>query len=80
MDTAGGYTGANLGRSAMVLIYEHDPQDNDDARGHFYHVCEGRVDTNELSVPSPEQPYECPSCGMELETEDFQTARIKGSV
>jgi hypothetical protein len=25
----------------MVLIYENDPLDNEDARGRFYHVCRG---------------------------------------
>ncbi len=64
----------------MVLVYEHDSMDTEDARGHFYHVCGGRVDQNELAVPPPEAPYECPTCGIELEMEDFYTARIKGSV
>ncbi|MEE8240706.1 MAG: hypothetical protein V3S25_00900 [Nitrospirales bacterium] len=64
----------------MVLLFENDPMDTDDARGHFYHVCQGRVDTQELSVPKPEEPYECPTCGIELETEDFWVAQLKGSV
>jgi len=64
----------------MVLIYESDPLDNDDARGRFYHVCRGRVDSNELSVPPPDKPHECERCGVELETEDFFIAQMKGSV
>jgi hypothetical protein len=64
----------------MVLIFESDPLDNEDARGHFYHVCRGRVEDSELSPPPPEKPYECPQCGIELETEDFWVAQVKGSV
>lgn len=64
----------------MVLIFESDPLDTEDARGHFYHVCRGRVDRNELTVPPPDKPHECPRCGVELETEDFFVAQVKGSV
>ncbi len=64
----------------MVLIFEHDPLDTEEACGHFYHVCQGRIDKNEMKVPPPDAPYECPSCGIELETEDFMVARMKGSV
>jgi hypothetical protein len=64
----------------MVLKFEYDPLDNEDARGHFYHVCHGRIDEEELPVPPPEQPYECPRCGIELETEDFWMAQQRGAV
>lgn len=64
----------------MVLIFESDPLDTEEARGHFYHVCLGRVDRNELTVPPPDKPLECPRCGVELETEDFFIAQVKGSV
>jgi hypothetical protein len=64
----------------MVLVFESDPLDTEDARGRFYHVCRGRVDPAELAVPAPDTPYECPRCGIELETEDFWMARVKGSV
>ena len=64
----------------MVLIYESDPLDTEHAHGHFYHVCHGRVETTELRPPTPDQPYECPRCGVELEWEDFRMAHLKGSV
>ena len=64
----------------MVLIYENDPLDNEHAGGHWYHVCLGRVDSQELSVPSPDRPYECARCGVELEVDDFWYAQMKGSV
>ena len=32
----------------MVLLYENDPLDSEEARGHFYHVCLGRIDRTEL--------------------------------
>jgi hypothetical protein len=64
----------------MVLIYQSDPLDTEEARGHFYHVCLGRVQESELAVPPPDRPYECPRCGVELEIEDFGVARVKGSV
>ncbi|MBI4402185.1 MAG: hypothetical protein HY581_11205 [Nitrospirae bacterium] len=64
----------------MVLIFENEPLDNEDARGHFYHVCRGQIEKAELSVPPPDKPYECPRCGVELETEDFWVAQLKGSV
>ena len=37
----------------MVLIYESDPLDNEDARGRFYHVCRGRIDRTEIPVEFP---------------------------
>jgi hypothetical protein len=64
----------------MVLLYENDPLDSEDARGRFYHVCRGRIDRNELTLPPEDRPYECPACGVELEREDFWIARQKGSV
>ena len=64
----------------MVLIYESDPLDNDEARGRFYHVCRGRIDRTEIQLPAGEQVYECAVCGIDLEAEDFWLARQKGSV
>lgn len=64
----------------MVLIFENDPLESEDARGHFYHVCQGKIEQTELTVPPPDKPYECPRCGIELETEDFWHAQLKGSV
>ena len=43
----------------MVLIYESDPLDNEDARGRFYHVCRGRIDRTEIQLPAGEKVYEC---------------------
>ena len=37
----------------MVLIYESDPLDDEDARGRFYHVCRGRIDDLLLRKPRP---------------------------
>lgn len=64
----------------MVLIFESDPLDDEHARGRFYHVCRGRIERTELMVPPPDQPYECPQCGIDLETDDFIMAQVKGSV
>ncbi|MDA2909642.1 hypothetical protein MYX04_01780 [Nitrospiraceae bacterium AH_259_D15_M11_P09] len=64
----------------MVLVFVNDPLDSEEARGHFYHVCRGKVEDTEMSVPSPDRPYECPRCGVELENEDFWIAQVKGSV
>lgn len=64
----------------MVLIFESDPLDNEHARGHFYHVCLGSIQREEMAVPPPDKPYECPRCGVELDTEDFWIAQVKGSV
>jgi hypothetical protein len=64
----------------MVLVYENEPLDHEHARGHFYHVCRGKLDQMELAVPPPDKPYECPRCGVELEAEDFWVAQMKGSV
>ncbi|MBI5776131.1 MAG: hypothetical protein HY444_01975 [Nitrospirae bacterium] len=73
------YTGRWDG-GKMVLVFQSDPLDTEDARGRFYHVCLGRMQEAEMPVPPPDQPYECPRCGVELETEDFWIAQVKGSV
>jgi predicted RNA-binding Zn-ribbon protein involved in translation (DUF1610 family) len=73
--------GRTKGREAqMVLIYENDPLDDENARGRFYHVCRGRIDRTEIQLPAGESVYECPACGIDLEAEDFWIARQKGSV
>jgi hypothetical protein len=64
----------------MVLVYENEPLDHEKAGGNFYHVCRGQLQTTALAVPSPDKPYECPRCGIELENEDFFYAQLKGSV
>ncbi len=64
----------------MVLIYENDPLDNEDARGRFYHVCRGKIDRTEIQLPADAAIYECPVCEIDLEPEDFWIARQKGSV
>ena len=64
----------------MVLVYESDPLDDEHAGGHFYHVCHGRVNRTPLTIPAVDAPYECPHCGLDLETEDFFVAMQKGSV
>jgi hypothetical protein len=64
----------------MVLVYESDPLDDEHARGKFYHVCRGRIDRTPLTIPTAESPYECQSCGIDLEAEDFFMAMQKGSV
>ena len=64
----------------MVLIYESDPLDTDDARGRFYHVCCGRIDRTEIQLPVDKKVYECAVCGIDLEAEDFWLARQKGFV
>ena len=65
---------------SMVLIYENDPLDNEDARGRFYHVCQGKIMRTEIQLPQGGTLFECPTCGIELEPEDFWIARQKGSV
>ncbi|HJU06612.1 MAG TPA: hypothetical protein VJ692_15800 [Nitrospiraceae bacterium] len=64
----------------MVLKFEYDPLDSEHAGGHWFHVCRGRIEEKEMSVPQPDQPYECPQCGIELEAEDFWMAQQRGSV
>lgn len=68
------------GGGGMVLVFQSDPLDTEDARGRFYHVCQGRMQEAELAVPPPDKPYECSRCGVELEAEDFWIAQVKGSV
>lgn len=62
----------------MILKYVNDILDTEDARGSFYHVCGGRVLNTKLPIPPPDQPYECPSCGIDLEAEDFFLAQQRG--
>ena len=62
----------------MILKYENDILDEEKSGGHFYHVCNGRVQEKELSVPPPDQPYECSNCGIDLEQEDFLLAQQRG--
>ena len=62
----------------MILKYENDILDEEHTRGHFYHVCQGRVQEQELTVPPPDEPYECPTCGIDLEQEDFFLAQQRG--
>jgi hypothetical protein len=52
--------------------------DSEHAGGHYYHVCQGQIQEKELSIPPPDQPYECPECGVDLETEDFFLAQQRG--
>ena len=81
MDLVHQYTRLTFKESRpMVLIYESDPLDTDDARGRFYHVCRGRIDRTEIQLPADEKIYECAVCGIDLEAEDFWLARQKGSV
>jgi hypothetical protein len=69
---------SELGGPIMILKYESDVLDEEHSRGHFYHVCYGQVQENELTIPSPDQPYECPVCGIDLEQEDFLLAQQRG--
>jgi hypothetical protein len=62
----------------MILKYESDVLDDEHARGSFYHVCQGQVQSTPLGVPPVEQPYECPVCGIDLELEDFLLAQQRG--
>jgi hypothetical protein len=62
----------------MILKFENDPLDSEHSGGHYYHVCQGRIQDKELSIPPPDQPYECPICGIDLETEDFLLAQQRG--
>jgi len=70
----------DLLKEYMVLKFEYDPLDHEHAGGHWYHVCLGRIQEQEMTVPPPGQPYECPRCGVELEHEDFRVAQQKGWV
>jgi len=66
------------GEHDMILKFENDPLDSEHSGGHYYHVCQGRIQDKELSIPQPDQPYECPVCGIDLETEDFLLAQRRG--
>ena len=35
----------------MILKYESDVLDDENARGKFYHVCQGRIQETPLAVP-----------------------------
>ena len=62
----------------MVLTYISDPLDEEHAAGHFYHVCGGVMQKEEVLPPPPGEPIVCTACGVELEFEDFQEAHLKG--
>ena len=62
----------------MVLKYESDVLDEEHSGGSFYHVCYGRVQEKAIPVPPPDDPYECPTCGIDLEQEDFRLAQQRG--
>ncbi len=38
----------------MVLVFQSDPLDTEDARGRFYHVCLGCLQDAEMAVPPPD--------------------------
>ena len=65
--------------ASMVLAYIADPLDEEDSRGHFYHVCLGVLQKDEVFPPPPDEPIACTACGVELEHEDFLDAQMKGS-
>jgi hypothetical protein len=64
----------------MVLAFVSDPLDEEHAGGHFYHVCQGVMQKEEVLPPPPGEPIACTRCGVELELEDFMEAHLKGSV
>ena len=65
--------------TSMVLAYIADPLDEESSRGHFYHVCQGMLQKEEVFPPPPDEPIACTACGVELEHEDFLDAQMKGS-
>ena len=65
--------------ASMVLAYIADPLDEENSRGHFYHVCLGVMQKDEVFPPPPDEPIACTACGVELEHEDFLDAQMKGS-
>ena len=62
----------------MILKYESDVMDDENARGKFYHVCQGRIQETPMAVPSPDETIECPVCEVDLEQEDFMLAQQRG--
>jgi hypothetical protein len=62
----------------MILKYESDVMDDENARGKFYHVCQGQVQETPIAVPPEDQPIECPVCEVDLEQEDFMLAQQRG--
>ena len=63
----------------MVLAYISDPLDEENARGRFYHVCQGVMQKEEIFPPRDGEPIVCTACGVELELEDFKDAHLKGA-
>jgi hypothetical protein len=68
----------NVKERKMILKYESDILDDENARGNFYHVCQGKVQDTPVGIPPEDQPYECPACGIDLEQEDFLLAQQRG--
>jgi len=64
----------------MVLAFISDPLDEEHSGGHFYHVCLGVMQKEEVLPPADGEPIVCTGCGVELEIEDFKEAHRKGSV
>jgi len=62
----------------MVLAYIADPLDEENSRGHFYHVCQGVMQKEEVLPPLPDEPIACTACGVELEFQDFLDAQLHG--
>ena len=64
----------------MVLAYILDPVDEEHAGGHFYHICRGVMQQEEIFPPPDGEPIMCTVCEVELELEDFRDAHQKGAV
>jgi hypothetical protein len=62
----------------MILKYESDVMDDENARGKFYHVCQGQIQETPMAVPPPGEHIECPVCEVDLEQEDFMLAQQRG--
>ena len=62
----------------MVLKFESEILDTEDARGKFFHVCQGRVQEVPLAIPQEGAPDECPVCEIDLDYEDFFLAQQRG--
>jgi hypothetical protein len=67
-------------KETMVLTFISDPLDEEHASGHFYHVCQGVLQAEEVLPPADGEPIACTGCGVELELEDFKEAHLKGAV